>query len=77
MPLIALQYHEVKFNLQFATLATVTNGTISNTPVLGASLYVDYIYLDTDERRQFAQVQHENNVLKSKHQMCLLVSVNV
>jgi hypothetical protein len=49
----------VKFNLQFATLATVTNGTISNTPVLGASLYVDYIYLDTDERRQFAQVQHE------------------
>ena len=77
MPSIALQYHEVKFNLQFATLATVTNGTISNTPVLGASLYVDYIYLDTDERRQFAQVQHENNVLKSKHQMCLLVSVNV
>ena len=59
LPLIALQYHEVKFNLQFATLATVTNGTISGSPSLGASLYVDYIYLDTDERRQFAQVQHE------------------
>jgi hypothetical protein len=28
--------------------------------VLGdTSLYVDYVYLDTDERRQFAQVQHE------------------
>ena len=24
-----------------------------------ASLYVDYIYLDTDERRRFAQVSHE------------------
>ena len=59
LPLIALQYHEVKFNLQFASRDTVTNGSISGTPSLGASLYVDYIYLDTDERRQFAQVQHE------------------
>jgi hypothetical protein len=59
LPLIALQYHEVKFNIQFAALATVTRGDLSSTPVLGASLYVDYIYLDTDERRQFAQVQHE------------------
>jgi hypothetical protein len=24
-----------------------------------ATLYVDYIYLDTDERRRFAQVSHE------------------
>ena len=59
LPLIALQYHEVKFNLQFATLEHVTNGNISGSPALNASLYVDYIYLDTDERRQFAQVQHE------------------
>lgn len=59
LPLIALQYHEVKFNLQFATLDHVSVGTISNSPTLNASLYVDYIYLDTDERRQFAQVQHE------------------
>lgn len=49
----------MKFNLQFAALAAVTNGTITGSPSLGASLYVDYIYLDTDERRQFAQVQHE------------------
>lgn len=26
---------------------------------LSASLYVDYVYLDTDERRRFAQVSHE------------------
>jgi len=26
---------------------------------VSASLYVDYIYLDTDERRRFAQVSHE------------------
>lgn len=59
LPLIALQYHEVKFNLQFAPLDRLTVGTPSSIPVLNASLYVDYIYLDTDERRQFAQVQHE------------------
>ena len=59
LPLIALQYHEVKFNLQFATLDHLTTGTGVSPGALNASLYVDYIYLDTDERRQFAQVQHE------------------
>ena len=61
LPLIALQYHEVKFNITFASFATVhrTDDSGLATPSLDASLYVDYIYLDTDERRQFAQVQHE------------------
>ena len=76
LPLIALQYHEVKFNISFKSFSQLAQGT---SPVasdsLNASLYVDYIYLDTDERRQFAQVQHEKYVLKSKHQKCLLVMV--
>ena len=64
LPLIALQYHEVKFNITFKALAdcyTLSAGSISPaTPAISnASLYVDYIYLDTDERRQFAQAQHE------------------
>lgn len=61
LPLIALQYHEVKFNISFTPASQNTLGTLtSGTPVIGyCSLYVDYIYLDTDERRQFAQVQHE------------------
>ena len=62
LPLIALQYHEVKFNITFAALSTLgaaSSGAISTATTLNASLYVDYIYLDTDERRQFAQVQHE------------------
>jgi hypothetical protein len=32
---------------------------VNATGVVAASLYVDYIYLDTDERRRFAQVAHE------------------
>lgn len=60
LPLIALQYHEVKFNLTFRPLSECVKGTVAGSPSLAnASLYVDYIYLDTDERRQFAQVQHE------------------
>jgi hypothetical protein len=51
LPLIALQYHEVKINVEFGTLSGVTLDS--------ASLWVDYIYLDTDERRRFAQVSHE------------------
>jgi len=62
LPLIALQYHEVKFNITFAAFNTNLYLAASGTPTapnIEASLYVDYIYLDTDERRQFAQVQHE------------------
>jgi len=69
LPLIALQYHEVKFNITFKAFAdlhvhtkhdgTAITATLAKTPTLEASLFVDYIYLDTDERRQFAQVQHE------------------
>jgi hypothetical protein len=53
LPLIALQYHEVKINLSF-------KDTIGTTMTLASNkLYADYIYLDTDERRRFAQVSHE------------------
>tara|TARA_B100000405_G_scaffold297343_1_gene253111 strand:+ start:1789 stop:3192 length:1404 start_codon:yes stop_codon:yes gene_type:complete len=60
LPLIALQYHEVKINLEFRSASECYAGFPSETPSLeAASLYVDYIYLDTDERRRFAQVSHE------------------
>ena len=60
LPLIALSYHEVKFNISFTAVSSLTVGTVTGTPSIGScSLYIDYVYLDTDERRQFAQVQHE------------------
>jgi hypothetical protein len=64
LPLIALQYHEVKFNITFRDAASLYTKSASSVVVnvgtgFDASLYIDYIYLDTDERRQFAQVQHE------------------
>ena len=73
LPLIALQYHEVKINIDFRPIGeclwavkslTATSGTNSvsaayQQSLVAASLYVDYIFLDTDERRKMAQNPHE------------------
>lgn len=60
LPLIALQYHEVKIDVEFRPVSECYVGTAGSTPVLtNASLYCDYIFLDADERRQFAQNAHE------------------
>ena len=63
LPLIALQYHEVKLNLEIRPasdlLQITAGGAATTTNALGCKLYVDYVYLDTDERRRFAQVSHE------------------
>ena len=55
LPLIALQYHEVKLKFTWGTrtAAASTGGTPT------CKVWADYIYLDTDERRRFAQVSHE------------------
>lgn len=67
IPLIALQYHEVRINVDFETwqncqyaetqVGAPTNATAQS--LAAASLYVDYVYLDTEERRRFAQQSHE------------------
>ena len=88
LPLIALQYHEVKINLdirpideclwavtslncpgsastssmsqaQYGVGTPVTAVIAYNQSLVAASLYVDYVFLDTDERRRFAQNPHE------------------
>ena len=90
LPLIALQYHEVKINLDIrpideclwavttlncnsdapsSSAVTQSGQAASGKPVpasiaynqslVAASLYVDYVFLDTDERRRMAQNPHE------------------
>jgi hypothetical protein len=81
LPLIALQYHEVKINIYWNdpemiaanftnkaefVIQTGTTSTFIECPPLStipsptnASLYIDYIYLDTEERRRMAQASHE------------------
>jgi hypothetical protein len=74
LPLIALQYHEVRINIDLRPIdeclwavsslrcndgqsAKVT--AAYNQSLVAASLYVNYIFLDTDERRRMAQNPHE------------------
>jgi hypothetical protein len=73
LPLIALQYHEVKININLRSIdeclwavsslsssgADAKASAAYNQSLVSASLYVDYIYLDTDERRRMAQNPHE------------------
>jgi hypothetical protein len=67
IPLIALQYHEVRVNIDFETWENCTyaeTGTANPSrpnalSLAAASLFVDYVYLDTEERRRFAQQTHE------------------
>ena len=106
LPLIALQYHEVKINLQLTSQKKLVNvarrpnpneieaaraadaaaltadGSATGVQVTTAlptglfhtnpdassiSLWADYIYLDTDERRRFAQVSHEYLIEQVQH----------
>ena len=60
LPLIALQYHEVKVKLNYVST------TWTNRPT--TTFWVDYIYLDTDERRRFAQQSHEYLIEQVQHQ---------
>jgi hypothetical protein len=95
LPLIALQYHEVKINVEYESIENlcdksptnlcfgqdITDGCTNGNNTIGtadaktgvdilfdtnpqisleeAVLWVDYIFLDTDERRRFAQLSHE------------------
>ena len=65
LPLIALQYHEVRFHIEMesAQKLLIWNGatapTLSGYTYQSASVMVDYVYLDSEERRKFAQVGHE------------------
>jgi len=68
LPLIALQYHEVKVMIEFSKIKDVLDATEGGVPsqtykpgtsLSNVCLFCDYIFLDTDERRRFAQVSHE------------------
>ena len=59
LPLIALQYHEVKINIQFETADLCRGSADAALTFPIATLWVDYVFLDTDERRRFAQLSHE------------------
>ena len=63
LPLIALQYHDVRVTLKFRELSACVNyvGAAPSSSSLMADSYllIDYVYLDSEERKRFAQASHE------------------
>jgi hypothetical protein len=70
LPIEALQYHDVEIYFNFANLADMivsdvasvstpldTNGAVAS--FRACKLYVDYVFLDTDEKRRTIQSSHE------------------
>jgi hypothetical protein len=74
VPLIALQYHEVKFNVQFAQVSQFISGGSQTATLNSIQVYADYVYLDTTERRQFAQNAHEYLIDQLQYQQESMVS---
>jgi hypothetical protein len=61
LPLIALQYHEVRIDFDLASNFT----TFLDTTVF--KVWANYVYLDTEERRRFAQKGHEYLIEQVQH----------
>ncbi len=63
LPLIALQYHDVDFKITYRGIKDIINSSVNienlseNLPTL--RLWANYIYLDNEERKKFAQSSHE------------------
>lgn len=69
LPVEALQYHDVEIHFDFAKLADMIvsdvalSAPVNTTGAIAAfsacKLYVDYVFLDTDEKRRTIQSSHE------------------
>ncbi len=70
LPMVALQFQDVRITVEFRNVNECIRGTYSgSTPQLGeTSLWVDYVYLDSEERRLFARGKHEYLVEQLQYQ---------
>jgi hypothetical protein len=66
LPLIALQYHDVRITLVFRDFNDCINYVGTTAPASSQKvsmsdsyLLIDYVYLDSEERKRFAQASHE------------------
>ena len=87
IPLIALQFHDIRLKItfnNFKSLITVVNNGQYCTPVFNGQvptftnfkIWNTYYYLDTTERRKFAQNPHEYLIEQVQSQMGNVTSIN-
>ena len=71
LPLIALQYHEVRLDFDLSAEFEMYMDTTKTFKV-----WANYIYLDTEERRRFAQKGHEYLIEQVQHTGVDTVTIN-
>lgn len=64
LPVIALQFHNIEFTVEITNIEDVIinknqGKPIPNLEILNGNFLIDYIYLDTQERRRVAESSHE------------------
>ena len=63
LPLIALQYHDVRISIDYRKFSECVNYEGDKAPATNSMdssyLLIDYVYLDSEERKRFAQASHE------------------
>jgi hypothetical protein len=67
LPLVALQYHEVRLNIQFESAAVLEANGVDTTVDPTITLYTTYVYLDSAERKRFSQQSHEYLITVVQH----------
>ncbi len=92
IPLVALQYSEVEFRIKFRDfddlwLSSNGQAPVGEYKIDRFQISVEYVYLDSKERKQFAQANHEylikqtqyslkNNVLANEKSKTFLLNFN-
>src|SRR5210317_676854 len=69
IPIVSMQFHEARLNINFRDAIDVVKANVPVTQLIGqdgqpiqftsCQLYVDMVYLDTEERRRMASMEHE------------------
>lgn len=64
LPLVALQYHDIVVNVYLRSIdqcffSEQENQAPKNTSIINSRIYCDYVFLDTKERKDFAQKEHD------------------
>jgi hypothetical protein len=82
LPLIALQYHEVRIDLDLEDASKLVCWTGTSAPNLSnfqfkdAGIMIDYVYLESGERRKYAQLGHEYLIEQVQFSGVETVSIN-
>lgn len=67
LPLVALQYHEVRLNFTFESGPNMALNGVDSSVEPTATLYCTFVYLDSSERKRFSQQSHEYLITVVQH----------